>query len=164
MDSRQRGISKLDLSIGLTVVALGIALALGLKGIEFGAGYDRIGPRFFPYVVAIGLIVLGGWFVVSGLLRGERREQAAPTPPTAPMHWTPVLYLAASLVLALLLMERAGFVIACSIQFWLVARGFGSRRPVRDAIVGCVLSVVCYEAFANGLGLTLPAGILEGIL
>ena len=161
MKSRQRGIAKLDLCIGLTIIALGGVLALGLQGIEFGAGYDRIGPRFFPYVVAFGLIVLGGWFIAAAFFRHAPAEQP---PASAPVNWVPVGYLAISLVLTLLLMDRAGFVIACAIQFWLVARAFGSRRPVRDAIVACGLSVVCFVAFSNGLGLTLPSGILTGIL
>jgi putative tricarboxylic transport membrane protein len=161
MDPRQHGIAKMDLYIGLTIVALGAVLALGLQGIEFGAGYDRIGPRFFPYVVAFGLIVLGGWFVAAAFLR---QAQPAQLPAATPVQWMPIAYLAVALALTLALMDRAGFVIACAIQFWLVARAFGSRRPVRDAIVACGLSVVCFVAFSSGLGLTLPSGILEGIL
>jgi putative tricarboxylic transport membrane protein len=161
MDCRERGIAKVDLAIGLTIIALGGVLTFGLQGIQFGAGYDRIGPRFFPYVVALGLVLLGGWFVVAGIVRAARPEQ---TPDAAPVDWVPIGYLATALVLALLLMDRAGFVIASAIQFWLVARAFGSRRPVRDAIVAGALSLACFVAFANGLGLTLPSGILEGML
>lgn len=162
MDTHRRGIAKVDLCIGLTIVALGAVLALGLQGIEFGAGYDRIGPRFFPYVVAFGLMVLGGWFVGAGVLGQLPAETAAAPAPV--MNWTPIAYLAAALLLTLVLMDRAGFVIACAIQFWLVARAFGSRLPVRDAIVAGALSLICFVAFSSGLGLTLPSGILEGIL
>ncbi len=165
MRHRQCGIVKVDACIGLTVAALGGLLALGLSGISFGAGYDRIGPRFFPYVVAVGLLVLGGWFLAAGFLR----KQAAPlttseTGMEAPVNWTPLIYLALALILNLLLLDRAGFVIASAIQFWLVARAFGSRRLFRDVFVAVMLSVICFVAFSRGLGLTLPSGILEGIL
>jgi len=65
------------------------------------------------------------------------------------------------LLLNLALLERAGFVIASSVQFWLAARAFHSNRPARDAVVGVLLSAIVYFAFSRLLGLTLPAGILE---
>jgi putative tricarboxylic transport membrane protein len=46
----------------------------------------------------------------------------------------------------------------------IVARAFHSRRPARDGVVGLLLSVVTHLAFARGLGLNLPPGILEGLL
>ena len=98
MDHRQRGFAKLDLFIGLTILALGGLLVLGLSGIEFGAGYDRIGPRFFPYVVGFGLILLGAWFLVAAFVHGAPQQ---PQPAVAiPTSWIPVIYLAVSLVLA----------------------------------------------------------------
>ena len=41
--------------MAIAVVALGVYLASGSQKIRIGAGYDRIGPRFFPYLVATGL-------------------------------------------------------------------------------------------------------------
>lgn len=151
----------MDLCIGLTMVALGSLLAFGLGGISFGAGYDRIGPRFFPFVVAIGLVLLGAWFLAASVISRPRPQSQQEA---APVNWFAVWHLALALALTLLLLEPAGFVIACALQFWLVARAFGSSRPVRDAIVAASLSVVCFVAFASGLGLTLPSGVLEGIL
>jgi putative tricarboxylic transport membrane protein len=155
------GIALVDVCIGLAIVALGAVLALGLGNISFGAGYDRIGPRFFPYVIASGLLVLGAWFLVSGFLRHSTQRQTAST---YAVNWRAIGCLGAALVLTLLLLERGGFVIACSIQFWFVARAFGSRRPVRDGLAAIALSLVCFIAFSKGLGLTLPSGVLEGIL
>jgi putative tricarboxylic transport membrane protein len=164
MNKDQRGIVKMEVYIGLTVVGLGAVLALGLSDINLGAGYDRIGPRFFPYVVAIGLFFLGGWFLVSGLLHRHADGSQGGGTQAAAANLFPVVYLAAALIANLLLLERAGFVIASAIQFWLVARAFGSRRVLRDAIVAVLLALTCFIAFSNGLGLSLPSGILEGIL
>jgi putative tricarboxylic transport membrane protein len=164
MKINQGGIVKMEVSIGLAVVALGGVLMLGLSGISLGAGYDRIGPRFFPYVVAIGLFFLGGWFLISGLLHRQADGNTGNVSQAAHTNWAPIGYLSAALIANLLLLERAGFVIASAIQFWLVARAFGSRRALRDAIVAVLLAVICFVAFSNGLGLSLPSGILEGIL
>jgi len=62
--------------------------------------------------------------------------------------------------LSVVLLERAGFILSSSLLFWLVARGFESAKPVRDAAVGLLLSIVVYLAFTRGLGLSLPPGIL----
>ena len=46
----------------------------------------------------------------------------------------------------------------------LVARGFGSRRWLLNALTGVVLAVLIFAVFNYGLGLTLPAGVLKGLL
>jgi hypothetical protein len=43
-----------------------------------------------------------------------------------------------------------------------VAVGFGSRRYLRDGLVGLALSAVAYATFMYGLGLKLPAGPFAG--
>ena len=130
-----------------------------------GAGYDRIGPRFFPYTVALGLLLIGGWLVVSELVSGRSVDNMAVSSPGAPpVNWNSAAYLAAALLVNLAFLERAGFVLAASVQFWLMARAFRSQRPARDALVAVLLSLVCYIGFSRGLGLTLPSGFLEGIL
>ena len=40
----------------------------------------------------------------------------------------------------------------------------GSRRLVRDIAIGIVMATVLYLVFSRGLGLSLPAGVLEGIV
>ena len=62
--------------MALGVAALGVCLAVGSAGISLGTGYDRIGPRFFPYLVAIGLVMLGSWLAVAAI-RGNRAKPAA---------------------------------------------------------------------------------------
>ena len=44
----------------------------------------------------------------------------------------------------------------------LVARGFGSRRPVRDAIIAVVLAIVVFFIFTLALGSSLPKGPFGG--
>ena len=42
--------------------------------------------------------------------------------------------------------------------FVLVARGFGSTRTVRDAIIGVILAIAVFLIFTLALGLSLPKG------
>jgi putative tricarboxylic transport membrane protein len=148
----------------LGLVALGVIVLVGTRQIEFGSGYDRIGPRFFPYGVAAGLIAIGIWLTFRPPPRSGFDEDGVVGSGGGPLIWVPLGYLGLAFVLQLLLLDRAGFVIAGSLQFILAARAFHSRRPLRDAIVGIILCATIYVAFSKGLSLVLPAGILEGLL
>ena len=150
-------------ALTLGIVALGVYVLLGTRDIELGSGYDRIGPRFFPLGVGAGLIVIGGWLAAwPPRHRAASSEEDGAVSEPLRLNWTPIGYLGLALVLQLWLLDRAGFVVAASLQFLLVARAFHSRRPVRDALVGVLLCATVYVAFSRGLGLTLPAGVLEG--
>jgi putative tricarboxylic transport membrane protein len=144
-----------DFIVALILAALGILLLIDAREISLGVGYDRIGPRFFPYLVATGLILLG---VVLVFARGRRGF--TPTGETQSLNWRALLYIGGALVLFVLLLDPAGFIVASCIQFWLVARALHSARPARDLTVGILLSIVVYVVFSRGLGLTLPAGAL----
>jgi putative tricarboxylic transport membrane protein len=60
--------------------------------------------------------------------------------------------------------EHLGFILSSTILFVMTARGFSSRRWLLNIATGVVLAAIVYAIFNYGLGLTLPAGILKGIL
>jgi putative tricarboxylic transport membrane protein len=171
-----RRASLADLAAAVGIALLGVFIGAGSFSIPLGVGYDRIGPRFFPSLVAAGLVLLGLWLAVTGLRttpKSPRRRQcprqagrgteAAETEfPDAdiPTNWRALGYLAAGLLLCLALFERGGFVIASSTLFWVAAQGFGSRRPLRDVVVAVALAVAVFLAFTRELGLMLPLGVL----
>ncbi|HEX7022337.1 MAG TPA: tripartite tricarboxylate transporter TctB family protein [Trueperaceae bacterium] len=170
LDSRQQGESPVapsprpllgDLFMSLGVLALGTYFVVGAFNIRVLPSYARIGPRFFPLLVAGGLLLCGLLLLLQAL-----RGQAAPPEETedvdvaARPNWLAVAVLAAALLADVLLIERLGFVLASTLLFWGVAFGFGSRFYLRDVLAGLVLSLVAYLAFTRLLDLTLPAGIL----
>jgi putative tricarboxylic transport membrane protein len=148
-----------DLVLAALILLLGVSIVAGATQIDPGIGYDRIGPRFFPYAVGAGLALLG--IAVAASVRHARAPSDLSDRPLR-LTWTPLLYLSLAFAATLAMFERAGFVIAASVQFWLVARAFDNRRPVRDMLVAMLLAGVVYLAFSRGLGLTLPAGLLGG--
>ena len=153
--------NRTEASFAACVVVLGLLLLAGARGIAPGAGYDRVGPRFFPIVTATGMILLGA---VLGISAWRRRRQVESIPVTPSLNWTPFVYFALAFVLFIALLERGGFAIAAALQFWLVARAFRSRRPARDALIAVVLSLTIDLAFSKGLGLALPDGVLARLL
>lgn len=161
--SRTEIVAELALAVG--VVAIGALVLWQTNEIRVAPTYSRIGPRVVPTIVGAGLILLGLWLaadVLTGHLTGPS-DESEDADPTLPTDWRTVGLLAASLVVYLLLIERAGFVIASALLFTGAAFAMGSRHPIRDALLGLAVAVVLYIGFTEGLDLRLPAGWLEGI-
>ena len=51
-----------------------------------------------------------------------------------------------------------------ALLFFGCAWSLGSRHHVRDALISVTLSLVTFYGFYLGLGIHLPAGVLEGVL
>jgi len=149
------------LSVG--VISLGLFFLIFSFQIPDAAGYSTVGPTQVPRAVGIGLIVLGClliWEVVRGGFRqhDEAAEQALKT------DWLAFAWVSAGLLLYGMFIERAGFIPASIILFVCTARAFNSRRWLSNIAVSLVLAVTIFSLFNYGLGLSLPQGLLKGIL
>jgi putative tricarboxylic transport membrane protein len=109
----------------------------------------------YPKVVAAGLIVTGSLFAVNAF----RNRTRTPLP-----HLRAAAFIGIALAANVALIERAGFVLASIPLFWLTARAFDERHPMRDAAVATALSLVAYLVFARLLQIELPAGFLAGLI
>ncbi|HZW23738.1 tripartite tricarboxylate transporter TctB family protein [Noviherbaspirillum sp.] len=150
-----------ELVLSIALAALGIFVIVGTQDISAGGGYSQVGPRAFPYMIGAGLVILGGilsWQAVSGGWRNVPMDEAHDEP-----DWAAFAILSAAVLLHMAAIAWAGFVLASTFLFTLVARGFGSRRLVRDIVVGLILSGIAFFVFTQGLGLNLPAGLLGGM-
>ncbi|MBF8184977.1 tripartite tricarboxylate transporter TctB family protein [Nonomuraea sp. K274] len=78
--------------------------------------------------------------------------------------WKTAVVLAGALVLTIALIEPAGWVIAGGLLFWLSCYALGSRHQLRDLAVAAGLALGSFYLFDAGLGIHLPAGVLQGIL
>jgi putative tricarboxylic transport membrane protein len=150
-----------ELAISLGLVALGSFVIYETQSIAETQGYAQIGPRLFPYLIGVGLTLCGavlGWHAISGGWRHVPLDEAHEAP-----DWMAFGVISAGVVLHMLVIGWAGFIIASTLLFVLIARGFGSRKPVRDAIIAVVLAFVVFFLFTKGLGLNLPKGPFEGV-
>ena len=137
--------------------------ALSLPG-----GYakvDPVGPRLFPMVIGIGLLVMAVVLAIA-IPRGSRGEADAgeDIDPNLPSDWRTVGLLIAMFVALIVLVVPLGWAIASALFFAGCATVLGSKHYVRNILIGVVLSVGSFYAFYSGLGIPLPAGILDGIL
>lgn len=151
-------VQRAELWLSLGVIAFGIAAGVVTAQLPSEGGYAQIGPNFFPAVVAAGLVLLGAWLLWESL-SGGWRSVAQPEPGSEhAFQKNSFLWVSAGLFVHMALIGTAGFVIAGTILFACVARGFGSRRALRDAALGGVLALAIYLFFVKFLNVGLPAG------
>jgi putative tricarboxylic transport membrane protein len=161
-----RRFNSAEIALSLGVLALGLGAAAVTAQLPSEGGYARIGPNFFPALTSAGLILCGAWLLCEALTGGwknrgsddpqERGEHAFDARAFA--------WVSAALFAHMALIGSAGFVIAGAVLFTGVARGFGSRDAVRDAVVGLVISLGVFLFFVKFLNVNLPAGWLKPLL
>ena len=152
--------SPAEIALSLGVIALGIGVAAVTATLPSEGGYAGIGPNFIPAVVAAGILLLGGWLTYEAFTGGWRKREE----PTEIFVPRPFLWVSVGLFAHMALIGWAGFIIAATVLFACVARGFGSRRVIRDAIIGLILALVIYLFFVKLLNVNLPGGWLSPVL
>lgn len=153
-----------ELLVAVAVIALG-ALILWQTGDIRDTPTARVSARLFPRIIGVGTVIIGIWYAID-VLRGGAAAPAADADdvdPTLPTDWQCVGSIALALAVYVLLIERAGFIIASVALFVIAAVGMGSRNYLRDIAIAIVLAVVVYYGFTEGLGVRLPAGVLEDV-
>jgi putative tricarboxylic transport membrane protein len=152
-------LSRAEIALSAGVLALGVGAAAVTATLSSEGGYAGIGPNFMPGLVSAGLVAIGVWLLYEALSGGWRSRVDHP----GGFEASAFLWVTAGLVAHMTLIAWAGFVLAGMVLFALVARGFASRRPLRDVAVGFVLSAAVYFFFTQVLNVSLPAGWLPSM-
>ena len=126
---------------------------------------DPVGPKTVPLIVGALLVVcavlLGGNVLRGGHGEAEGGEDIDLSHPA---DWRTILPLAGAFIANILLIDWAGWVISGTVLFWGSVWALGSRHYVRDGLIALALALLTFYGFYLGLGIALPAGLLEGIL
>ena len=114
---------------------------------------------------AIAMLVLAIILAIA-IPRGSVGEADAgeDVDPNSPGDWRTVGLLVGLFVLLIVLVKPLGWAIAGALFFGGAATILGNRHYIRNIAIGAVLSVLTFYGFYSGLGIPLPAGILDGIL
>ena len=129
------------------------------------AKVDPVGPKMFPVVIGIVLIVLAVILAIA-IPRGSVGEADAgeDVDPDARATGAPSACSSVYSSRRSCWLQPLGWAITGALLFGGAATILGSRHYVRNIVIGAVLSVGSFYAFYSGLGIPLPAGILDGIL
>jgi putative tricarboxylic transport membrane protein len=147
-----------ELVLALGLAALGAFILFETHTIAETTSYSGIGPRLFPYLIGFGLAACGAvlaWQALTGGWRNVPIDDKHAMP-----DWIAFAIISAGIVLQMAIIGIAGFIIASAILFVLIARGYGSRRLLRDALIALMLATAVYLLFTKALGLNLPAGLI----
>ena len=144
---------------------LGVIVFWDTARTELPAFNLTVSPKLFPFAIATFLMVLSALLAIS-IVRGnvatpEGLEEGDPIEKSDYKTFGIVL---ASLFAYLLLIERAGFIIAASLTFFGITVAFDNKKHLRAAIFGTLFITVIYFGFTKFLHVQLPAGIFEGLL
>lgn len=126
---------------------------------------DPVGPKTVPLIVGALLLVCAVLLAVNVLRGGHGEAEAGEDIDLShPADWRTILPLAGAFIANILLIDWAGWVISGTVLFWGSVWALGSRHYVRDGLIALALSLLTFYGFYLGLGIALPAGLLEGIL
>ncbi|MDP9936021.1 putative tricarboxylic transport membrane protein [Paenarthrobacter nicotinovorans] len=155
-----------ELGVALLLGVVGVLVFLDANGLVTPySKSDPVGPKTVPFIVA-GILLVCAVMLAINVIRGGKgeAEEGEDVDLTHPADWKTILPLAGAFLLNILFIDWAGWVISGTILFWGSVLALGSRRYIRDGIISVALSLLTFYGFYLGLGIALPAGLLEGIL
>ena len=145
--------------------ALGLLVFWDTARSEIPAFNLTVSPKVFPFAIALVLMTLCAILFIR-ILRGDiaTPEGLEPGDPIEKSDYKTFSIVLASLFAYLLLIERAGFVIAALVTFFGITVAFGNKRHGRSIFFGAIFILLIYISFTKFLHVSLPAGILKGFL
>lgn len=138
--------------LGGVVLGLGLFVAVETTRLEVAPSQAAIGPTLFPYLIAAGLLIVGGLVLYQAFFGHIAHERGFE------LDWRAVALVSSGLIAQLLLVESLGWIIATTLLFVAGTMAFASRRLLLDALIGVALTGLTFLVFNYGLGLTLPVG------
>jgi len=106
----------------------------------------------YPVFVLAGLVLCGAGIIVGWTRSRSTRHERPALPKASSAAWVILVALGVNVTMA----ESTGFVVASSVLFWLTARAFDRRYPMRDGLFALGLSIGAYLLFGRLLQLPLP--------
>jgi putative tricarboxylic transport membrane protein len=136
--------------MGLGLILIGLIIGYEAGTIKVGPLYAKVGPSAFLWFSA-GLLILCG-AVVAYKATSVTKDQTS--------ELAPPFIILAGIASSIYVMEPAGFIPASLLIFVMTSYGLGSRKLLRDVIIGAILATSAFLVFSKGLGLRLPVGYL----
>jgi putative tricarboxylic transport membrane protein len=113
----------------------------------------RMGTGYVPRLLCWLLLGLGAVVVVQGL---REAQDAQPLSSSDVLALRPVVFVAASLVIFGLSIERLGLILSILLLIGVGAVAARGLRPIETLAAALVLIVLSWGIFILGLGLTIP--------
>ena len=152
-----------NMQSGLLAVILGLAYLAGTFKIPMYDTGDSIGPRSFPFLIAAIVLICGVALIINDLRAKERK----------PFSWGFVansavwLRIAATIFFGIafgLVLDTLGYLIAMFLFMIIITELINVGRHKQNLIISVLFALISFLSFAVLLKLSLPRGLLGGIL
>jgi hypothetical protein len=148
--------NKTETAAGGVVTAIGVLMLL--QSLRFAYFLEGVpGPGFLPRWIAIALIGTGLVLTVKGLRPAVVLEEAIQWPDAA--GWKRVALMLGALAVALILLDKLGFMVVTTAFMAVLIFGLGVRSWRMLVSVPLVAAIGLYVVFAVWLRVPLPKGI-----
>lgn len=138
-----------DILSGLIFIGFGIAFGYAASGYELGTAF-RMGPGFFPILLAGTLALLGAGIVVKGV------TAAAADTPIGVVPWRGAILVLGALIFFGATVRGLGLVPTIFGTAFLSAFASTRNGPVSAICIAAALTLACVVIFYYGLGVTIP--------
>lgn len=147
---------KAETVAGGVVTAIGVAMLL--KSFTFAYFVEGVpGPGFLPRWIAGGLVCAGLVLTAKGLRPSLALREAIPWPDAS--GWRRVALMFGALAVALLLLDKLGFMVVTTAFMAVLIFGLGVRSWVMLVTTPLAAAIGLYVVFAVWLRVPLPKGI-----
>ncbi|MFI9592186.1 tripartite tricarboxylate transporter TctB family protein [Nonomuraea sp. NPDC052265] len=154
-----------ELGLAVVVLGLGVFVLVGTLDVSAAASQLGLGPRFFPMLVGGAMVLIGALYVIDVLRGGAGDpEESEDVDADAPTDWRSVGLVSGVFLAFAALLDVLGWVIGSGLLFFGLSVALGAEHKLRAAVVALVLGVTTYLLFVKGLGVSLPAGPLGGVI
>lgn len=138
-----------NLLVGLIFVGIGIAFGYAASGYAIGT-LLRMGPGYFPLILAAILILLGGTIFVQALFSGPDEVAIGRIP------WFGIFLLCGALIFFGLTVRGLGLMPSLFITVFLSAFASSKTNIVSALVMAALMTALCMVIFVWALGLPLP--------
>lgn len=163
--ARPRRVDRAQYGLAAALAVVGAYVVYDASTLRAGFADQVLAPSVFPYVIGTALIVLAALLAVA-TARGDvpQAEAGEDVDLTSGADWVTVAKLVGVFVVNIALIDLLSWAVTGALLFAGCTWVLGSRTPLRDLAIGALMSVGTWYGFYVGLGIPIPAGILDGVL
>ncbi|UCH27811.1 MAG: tripartite tricarboxylate transporter TctB family protein [Trueperaceae bacterium] len=141
-----------DRIAGVILVLLALWYGFGASRLKAGFGADPLGPKVFPFMLAITLFLVA----LAIIFRVD------PNPPWPRLGtWFNLVFVTISFIAYAYLLVPIGFIAATTLETTFVSQRFGAKAW-QAIVTGLLASLGMYVLFVYALGIPLPVGRVFG--
>lgn len=149
---------RIILVLTLALAALYFYATAQIRVYEFG---DPLGPRAFPQLLGVGLLVVAALlFVEIWRARKARSGKEAPRQAGDPRHLLVVAGVVAWTAAYFAVFVPLGYVLSTTVYLLVLTACFNRGKWVANVLASVLFCVLSYLMFTKVLGVSLPRGVL----